>query len=392
MTSTPRISVILTSFNHALFLREAIDSVLNQTFQDFELIIWDDASKDNSWDIIQSYNDPRIKSFRNDEQRRGVYGLNKAISEVALGEFIAIHHSDDVWEEKKLEKQFDIFTQCPDIGAVFTWVQIIDENGYKLDLDWFNRPYNRWQLLRELFSGENHLNHPSALVRKSCYDSVGLYKFGLAQTADAEMWSRLLLQHNAAVVEERLVKHRFFSDGSNTSSLSNNNKIRAQNEWYILRCNFLNCKKFEDLLQIFPEISEVCSEKDFSIVRALAYVSLTPNMPRSAWGFGINILYHEITNTVHSSALCNKYDYRNLLIESGLFDVYSILPDTKTNNLKKHIDEQNEQIDLQEKYIDTLVQSRSWRWTKPLRLIEQHTQQIIQQLRDVLNAKRDRNI
>lgn len=235
MTPSPKVSVILTSFNHALFLREAIDSVLNQTFQDFELIIWDDASKDNSWDIIQSYNDPRIKSFRNDEQRRGVYGLNKAISEVALGEFIAIHHSDDVWEEKKLEKQFDIFTQCPDIGAVFTWVQIIDENGYKLDLDWFNRPYNRWQLLRELFSGENHLNHPSALVRKSCYDSVGLYKFGLAQTADAEMWSRLLLQHNAAVVEERLVKHRFFSDGSNTSSLSNNNKIRAQNEWYILR-------------------------------------------------------------------------------------------------------------------------------------------------------------
>lgn len=391
MTPSPKVSVILTSFNHALFLREAIDSVLNQTFQDFELIIWDDASKDNSWDIIQSYNDPRIKSFRNDEQRRGVYGLNKAISEVALGEFIAIHHSDDVWEEKKLEKQFDIFTQCPDIGAVFTWVQIIDENGYKLDLDWFNRPYNRWQLLRELFSGENHLNHPSALVRKSCYDSVGLYKFGLAQTADAEMWSRLLLQHNAAVVEERLVKHRFFSDGSNTSSLSNNNKIRAQNEWYILRCNFLNCKKFEDLLQIFPEISEVCSEKDFSIVRALAYVSLTPNMPRSAWGFGINILYHEITNTVHSSALCNEYDYRNLFTESGLFDVYGILSDTEIDNLQKHIVEQNKRLASQAQYIETLLQSRSWRWTKPLRFISHHTQRITHQLQRVLRGEHHQN-
>ena len=105
----PKVSVILTSFNHAKYLREAIDSVLNQTFTHFELIIWDDASSDNSWEIIQSYQDPRIKAFRNDVQRRGIYGINKAISEVAQGEFIAIHHSDDVWEFAKLDKQIAYF-------------------------------------------------------------------------------------------------------------------------------------------------------------------------------------------------------------------------------------------------------------------------------------------
>lgn len=97
-----KVSIILTSFNHAKYLREAIESALNQTFSDFELIIWDDASTDDSWEIIQSYSDPRIKSFRNDVRRRGIYGINRAISEVAEGEYIAIHHSDDVWELNKL--------------------------------------------------------------------------------------------------------------------------------------------------------------------------------------------------------------------------------------------------------------------------------------------------
>ena len=128
----PRISIILTSFNHAKYLREAIESALNQTFQDFEIIIWDDASVDNSWEIIQSYRDTRIKAFRNDEQRRGVFGINKAISEVAQGEYIAIHHSDDVWELEKLEKQAAFLDSHADIGAVFTNAFAIDEDGFPL--------------------------------------------------------------------------------------------------------------------------------------------------------------------------------------------------------------------------------------------------------------------
>lgn len=105
MKLMPKISIILTSFNHEKYIKEAIDSALNQTFTDFELIIWDDASSDNSWEIIQSYGDPRIRSFRNDVQRRGIYGINKAISEVAQGEYIAIHHSDDIWESENLRSR-----------------------------------------------------------------------------------------------------------------------------------------------------------------------------------------------------------------------------------------------------------------------------------------------
>jgi glycosyltransferase involved in cell wall biosynthesis len=94
----PKISVILTSFNHEKYIREAIESVLVQTFIDFELIIWDDASTDQSWDIINSYSDTRIKAYRNEVNRR--YVINRAIIEVASGQYIAIHHSNDIWEKK----------------------------------------------------------------------------------------------------------------------------------------------------------------------------------------------------------------------------------------------------------------------------------------------------
>ena len=128
----PKVSIILTSYNHEKYINETIDSILNQTFTDYELIIWDDASSDNSWQIIQSYTDPRIKIFRNNETRRGIYGINKAISEIASGNYIAIHHSDDVWEIDKLQKQIDFLDNNPEYGAVFTWAQIIDENGIEV--------------------------------------------------------------------------------------------------------------------------------------------------------------------------------------------------------------------------------------------------------------------
>lgn len=104
MTISPKVSVILTSYNHSKYIRKSIESVLKQTYTDFELIIWDDASTDNSWNIISEYTDERIRAIRNESNQYMAYFRN-AVSEVAQGEYIAIHHSDDVWGADKLEKQ-----------------------------------------------------------------------------------------------------------------------------------------------------------------------------------------------------------------------------------------------------------------------------------------------
>ncbi len=121
----------------------------------------DDASTDNSWDLIKQYSDPRIKALRSEGQGEVTGRLNNAISELAGGEYIAIHHSDAVWELDKLEKQVAFLDANPETGAVFTWVQMIDEHGVKLTNNRFDQEdKTRWQWLNQLFVEDNHLSHP----------------------------------------------------------------------------------------------------------------------------------------------------------------------------------------------------------------------------------------
>ncbi len=117
MTNNPKVSIHLSSYNHERFIRQSIESALNQTFDDFELVIKEDASTDSSWEIIQSYTDPRIKTYRNLVNREK--GFNSYFPEFR-GKYIAIHHSDDVWELNKLEKQVEFLDTHPQIGAVFS--------------------------------------------------------------------------------------------------------------------------------------------------------------------------------------------------------------------------------------------------------------------------------
>src|SRR5436189_263834 len=116
MTVPPKVSVILTCYNTEKYLRESIESVLNQTYKDFELIIWYDESTDNSWDIISGYTDERIRVFRHEPNGFAAH-FQQAITEVARGEYIAVHHSDDAWELEKLEKQVAFLDVHPEIGA-----------------------------------------------------------------------------------------------------------------------------------------------------------------------------------------------------------------------------------------------------------------------------------
>ncbi|MBR3745689.1 MAG: glycosyltransferase family 2 protein, partial [Selenomonadaceae bacterium] len=104
--SAPKVSVILTSYNHAAYISAAIESVLNQTFTDFELLIVDDGSTDNSREIIKQYNDPRIKFFLYEKNRGPVIAIDDALKS-AHGKYIAVHHSDDLWTLDKLARQVE---------------------------------------------------------------------------------------------------------------------------------------------------------------------------------------------------------------------------------------------------------------------------------------------
>ncbi|OTE95603.1 hypothetical protein BCS42_06585 [Crenothrix sp. D3] len=323
----PKVSVILTSYNHDKYLREAIDSVLNQTFTDFELIIWDDSSLDKSWEIINQYHDPRIKAFQNEKNKGFIFGVNKAISEVATGDYIASHHSDDVWEMNKLEKQVNFLDTHDDITAVFTWAQIINEYSEEVENNYFiQENKTRWLWLHELFIGENHLNDPSVLVRKLCYQDVGVYRNSLTLMPDAEMWSRVLIKFPIHVIQEKLTKHRLFSDNSNISGNRLDAKIRKFNEWNILRENYLLMDSFEDIVAIFPNLERYRNPVGFDNKFLLAMACLYECKQKNAWQLGLTWLFELINDETHCKKITELYafSYADLIKLTAEFDVYGI--------------------------------------------------------------------
>ncbi len=253
MNHSPLVTVILTSFNHGKFIGKAIDSVLNQTYSNFELIIWDDCSQDNSWEVIQSYTDKRIRTFRNDQQSRGVYGINKAISEIAKGEYIAIHHSDDEWREDKLKSQVDFFNSDSEheYGACFTYVEVICENDdtslnsehfYSEIFEQPNRTREEWFTF--FATKGNALCHPSVLLRKSIFEKCGLYRYGIPQLGDYDLWFRLIFEYNIHILPSPLVKFRVLDNSRNTSAETEVSLSRMPMEAFCLYLSTLT--KYKD--------------------------------------------------------------------------------------------------------------------------------------------------
>ena len=329
----PKVSVILTSLNHGKYLREAIDSVLDQTFSDFELIIWDDASIDDSWDIIQSYKDSRIVTYRNKKRRRGIYGINKAISEVAQGEYIAIHHSDDVWEPEKLEQQVTFLDSHQEFGAVFTNALAIGEEGVPLEdennfyFKIFNQP-NRGcaEWLRHFFFHGNALCHPSVLIRISCYKHCGLYRSGFAQVGDLDMWIRLCLKHEIYIIPQQLVKFRVRDGEVNSSGDRSSTRIRGAYERYRLFQNFRTIERYDFFAKIFPEVNKYCSLDKFDVDYALAMICLETKPSSYALLFAQDILFEALSNQTRASEWLDKFnfDYCSFMAQSAIHDVFSL--------------------------------------------------------------------
>jgi glycosyltransferase involved in cell wall biosynthesis len=328
----PRVSVILTSYNHENFLREAVDSALNQTFSDFELIIWDDASSDNSWAVINSYSDSRIKAFRNDSPKRGIYGINKSVSEVAASDYIAIHHSDDVWERNKLEEQVAFLDSHPEVGAVFSNALAITEAGsplvdeghfYAHVFDQTNKTRHEW--LRTFFSKGNALCHPSVLIRRACYADCGLYRFGLAQLGDLDMWIRLCLKYEIHVAPEKLVKFRVRNNEANTSGNRPETRIRATYEFHQLLQNYRTLDNFEGLVKVFPSAAKFDRAEKTDVGFALGMIALDEKAFPLTQLFGLDLLFEIISDPKRSEAVKQLYEfgYQDFIALSGQHDVSS---------------------------------------------------------------------
>ncbi|MBI5324347.1 MAG: glycosyltransferase [Ignavibacteriae bacterium] len=186
--ASPRISVLMSVFNGEKYLTEAIQSILEQSFSDFEFIIVDDGSTDSSREIINSFNDSRIKPIINGEN----IGLTKSLLkgyEYCHGEFIARMDADDISLPDRFKKQIEYFDKHPEVGVLGTNAYAIGNNSklkYKINYP-ENHSFINWSLL---FS--NPICHPSVMIRKIVIEKFGFYNDEFQRSQDYDYWIRLI--------------------------------------------------------------------------------------------------------------------------------------------------------------------------------------------------------
>lgn len=197
----PAVSVLMTVYNAGKFLKPAIDSLLAQTFTDFELIIIENGSIDGSREIIRSYDDSRLKIFELDENIGRTPALIKAF-EKAKSEYIAIQDADDVSLPQRLELQADYMRNNPQVVLLGTSCKFIDQANQFLRK--FNPPCNTDEAYQSL-AFENIVAHSSAIYRRDAAEKVGGYPVELSFSQDYGLWLRLAKIGEIANLPQELV-------------------------------------------------------------------------------------------------------------------------------------------------------------------------------------------
>jgi glycosyltransferase involved in cell wall biosynthesis len=206
----PRVTVVMAAYNAAQFLRDAVASVLAQTYSDFELIVVDDASSDDSLSILQAFGDPRMRTIQHSTNMGAALSRNDALV-AASGEFVAIMDADDLCAPTRLERQVAFLDANPLVGLVGCGVfDNIDVSGTVLYTSYL--PGDNETIQRTLVEQWCFL-HPSIMFRKALYESVGGYRKAFEPAEDHDFILRIVEHCQAHNLCERLVSYRLNPNG-----------------------------------------------------------------------------------------------------------------------------------------------------------------------------------
>lgn len=204
----PIVTVLMSVYNGERFLKEAIESILNQTFTDFEFLIINDGSTDESVKIIESFEDSRIKLVNNEKNLKLIASLNKGIA-IARGKYIARMDSDDISIPERLQKEVEFLETHEDYGLVGTYYTVIDGEGKEQ----YNVSYPSSNELIKLFLSLNcPLAHGSImgkteLFKRNQYGSKESYA-----VEDYELWTRFAKETKIHNIPEYLFKYRIYGE------------------------------------------------------------------------------------------------------------------------------------------------------------------------------------
>lgn len=214
---TPKVSIVLNAYNGDPWIDECIRSVLGQTFEDFELIIIDDGSKDGTWDRINAYEDDRIRTFR--QENRGIAATANRGVGLARAAYVARIDQDDVMMPTRLERQFAYLESNPEVALVCTYAQLIYDRTISGDL--YRAPLSSKALhLRLVF--ECPIVQPSVVFRTDVFRKLGGYDEDkrIHGADDFELWTRMAHDHKLKCLAEPLTRYRVRPESVSQSNKS----------------------------------------------------------------------------------------------------------------------------------------------------------------------------
>jgi glycosyltransferase involved in cell wall biosynthesis len=244
LNRTPKVSVLMPSFNYARYLPVAIESVLSQSYSDLELIITDDCSTDESREIVEQWRqrDRRVVPVLHAVNHGLARARNSGLA-VSSGEFVALCDADDVWLPEKLKTQMDCFRAQPELGLVHSDSAIIDGDGTLTGRRFSSLLHRRGQITSgkvfEELCERNFLCVPTVILRREAIEYAGGFEENLRSLEDWVCWTKVSRKYPFHYVKDTLVHYRIHAAG-----LSSNPMGMAQNR----------VKAFRFLLDSFSDI------------------------------------------------------------------------------------------------------------------------------------------
>lgn len=325
---TPKLTVLVTTYNHEKYIAECIRSILTQSFQEFELIIVDDGSIDNTRKIIQQFNDSRIVYHYQENQ--GPSAAANAGVALSRAEFISMISGDDIAYAGRLECQYNYFLNHPETTIIFGRCEIIDEEGKKLPAHPLQKFFdsvmytNRYQLFHRFFFEGNCLNIVTCMFRKSLFQKIKGFQFASLQLQDYMLWFEWLKYAEFVLLDEKLAYYRIRHEHKNLSSKKNDARMFFEHVTIIENIlDNLDIVFFKKAF--FSEIKRpgFSSDADFELEKAFLYLKHTE---ASIHAIGLKKLFYLLQDNVIRVRYLNEYNM-------SMQDYYAL---TEKMRLKKH--------------------------------------------------------
>lgn len=274
----PKVSVVMSVFNEKeAYLLDAINSILNQTFTDFEFIIIDDGSEESVHKVLTTFTDDRIKLITNEENTGLTASLNKGLF-WASGEYIARQDADDVSERVRFQHQVAYLDRHTEIGVLGTSTTIIDDIGDEID-EWDADP----NPMESLKTG-NRLTHGSVMLRRSIMEDIGKYDYHFKYAQDYEYWLRISKKYQIRNLPNRLYQSRFH-DGMLSIT-----KIKEQAQ-FVIRAQRMRGTRGD-----YPSELLMTRDEKIRYYNMLAYSYVQANQMKEAEGIFWELLKLNPTN------------------------------------------------------------------------------------------------